>query len=98
MSGWAESGGGAALEGQDVCAGRLVGEGKREAPRSLGLMYGIPLILYDLFPQELAANNSGVPAYSYIPYASPRDRLIHELSRFRQEYFAMLYGGLVSAW
>lgn len=42
------------------------------------------------------ANNSGVPVFSYLPYASPRERLIDELDMFRQEYFAMLYGGLVS--
>ena len=49
-----------------------------------------------LSPQELVANNSGIPVMSYEPWASPKDRLEHELKLFQKEYFAMLYGGVVS--
>jgi len=85
------------------------GYGERAGNWELGLLHASYYPPYDARPtchfltpplrQELAANNSGVPVYSYKgnkPYASPRDRLIHELQMFRQEYFAMLYGGVVS--
>ena len=32
---------------------------------------------------------------SYVPWATPRARLAYELDMFRQEYLAMLYGGVV---
>ena len=42
--------------------------------------------------QELVAPNA---VASYVPWATPRARLAYELDMFRQEYLAMLYGGVV---
>ena len=45
--------------------------------------------------QDVVFSNSNLTAISYPPFATPAARLSRELSDFRTEYKAMLYGGQV---